>query len=158
MSFPILRPLGERGVVTIEFAALLPLLLLLFFGALETARVLVTAALVEKAGYEIAFNMRLSRGRAALETVTREVAAQKLSPMLNAGDLDVSAVSGATLNDLLETPASGPGEDGDTVRLSVTARIGFLSWLLPEGLTTERDFIYYYVNEAVFYTPAGSSD
>lgn len=144
-------PLGDAGVVTIEFGVLLPLLLLLFFGSLEVARLQITGTLIERLAFDLAVEARLANGQVSLQTLVAQKAAQKLSPLASASDLTVTAQSGESLPLLLETPSEGTGGGGDVVRLEVKARLGLLSWLRPAGFQAERAFVIYYVNEANEY-------
>lgn len=152
-----MRPLKRfaresSGVVTIEFALLLPMLVLILFGSLECARFLFATTMIERYGEEIAFSVRTANGRVSLSSLASEKAADRLFPMVSEGEVTVSATYGRSLALLMSEPAEGTGTDGDTVRLEVKARVGLLSWLLPQALTGERTFVYYFVNEANSYS------
>ena len=142
---------NEAGVISIEFAVLLPILLFIFFGALEIARLQVTTVMLERALYDIAYQSRISNGKKPLAEITQKIVSAKLSPMLSSDDLTVTAQSARSLPLLNTNPENGSGEDGDIVCIQLKAKLGLLSWLKLEALQAERSFILYYVNEANSY-------
>lgn len=156
---------GRRGVfarfldsrdaaVTVEFGVLLPALLLVFFGAIEVARLQITHVLVERVAFDIAIETRIKCGDVALESLLTRYAQEKLEPLASASDLTVSARSSASMLSITGSGTSGTGEGGDVVRLEVTANLAFLDWLRPSTFSTQKSYVFFFVNEAEEYSYA----
>lgn len=137
-----------EAVISVELAVLFPLLLLLFFGAIELARFQFTHVLIERVVFDTALETRLNCGDVQLENVLLKYAQAKLEPLASADSLSVSARSSESMLDINSSAANGTGEDGDVVRLEVTANLAFLDWLRPDTFSTQKTYVYYFVNEA----------
>lgn len=137
-----------EAVVTVEFGVLLPLLLLLFFGAIELARLQFTHIMIERVVFDTALEIKLNYGNVELNNVLAKYVQSKLEPLASADSLTVSAKSAESMLDINGSAASGTGDGGDVVRLQVTASLAFLDWLRPDTFSTQKTYVYYFVNEA----------
>ncbi len=145
---------SSDAVVTVEFGVLLPALLLVFFGAIEVARMQITHVLIERLAIDVAIETRVNCGSVDLDSIVSKYAQEKLEPMLSASSLTVTARSSESVLDITRSGTSGTGSGGDVVRLEVTANLAFLDWLRPSTFSTQQSYVFYFVNEAEEYTYA----
>lgn len=143
--------LGNAGVTSVEFGLMLPLLLFLFFGVIEVARLQVTYVAIERVLMDMSIKARLAMGDISTTSLLNESVSDKLSPLADADDLTVTWESADSFPLLLTSPDNGPGGEGDVVRLEIKASLGLLDWLWEGGFTTEHTFVIYYINEANSY-------
>lgn len=142
-----------KGVATIEFGLVLPIVIVVIFGAIECVRFLFATTMIERFGEEVAYEVRVACGNVELSSLVSEKVSDRLSPMVSEDSLTVSATSAKSFQLLMSEPSEGTGGQGDAVRLEVKAEVGLFSWLLPSSLTGKRSYVYYFVNEANSYSP-----
>ena len=100
------RLLGERGAAAVEFALVLPLLLLLVFGIVAASQAFQTQARLSAAAREGARVMALQNDRAAARTAVRN-AAFTLDPAITDAQIAI-------------TPAACPTTSTGTTNVRVT--------------------------------------
>lgn len=115
----------QRGVITVEFALLAPLLLLLVLCCLEMGRVSLARVMLERSIYDISFEVRLARGQNFEEIVARNLAANSHF-LYDPEEITVTASHARTLTGLDGGGAAGAGGPGDIVKLELTAELGVL--------------------------------
>ncbi|WP_299954480.1 TadE/TadG family type IV pilus assembly protein [uncultured Modestobacter sp.] len=116
---PVRRLLGERGAAAVEFALVVPVLLLLLLGIMEVSAAFNTQATLSAAAREGARSM-VSSGT---------VASARSAVQTAAGSLSLTSVS--------ITPASCVGAAaGTTVTVTVTARRTFVAGVLGSAGVT----------------------
>lgn len=136
---PILRFLRvTRGVVQVEFALLAPIALFVLAIALESARLCVAYALIERALEEGVHAAKLERGRNAEALVTQALEKWRFG-VFNPSDLKVTLTSASSMALLLNGGSAGAGVGGDSVHLKVEAKLGILEKVLPEGNPMKGD-------------------
>jgi Flp pilus assembly protein TadG len=115
---------GERGTATVEFALILPLLLLVLLALVQTAIFVRDRLLVESATHAAV--------RAAAvqleETAVRE-AVQAAAPGLDPAALGVVVERGGTRGDPVKVSVSYPA----------LVRVPMIAWLLPSGITMHAE-------------------
>jgi Flp pilus assembly protein TadG len=90
---------GERGAAAIEFALILPILVILVFGVIEFGRVFNAQISITNAAREGARSMAIHNNAVNAKVAARD-AAPALSPLLSLASVDVSpatCVSGSSV-------------------------------------------------------------
>jgi hypothetical protein len=118
----------QRGVITVEFALLAPLLLLLVLCCLEMGRMALVRVMLERSIYDISFELRLARGENFDDIVTRNLEANSHF-LYDPADISVSATHARTLSAFNSEPQDGAGGAGDIVKLELSAELGVLRGL-----------------------------
>ena len=113
---------GERGATAVEFALILPLLLVLVLGIAEFGRAFQVSGTLSAAAREGVRVMALQNDPAAARNAVR-TAAPSLDPAVTNAQIAI-------------TPASCPtGATSTTVRLTVTYPMPFLTGFFGSGVT-----------------------
>ena len=113
---------GERGATAVEFAFILPLLLVLVLGIAEFGRAFQVSGTLSAAAREGVRVMALQNDPAAARNAVR-TAAPSLDPAVTNAEIAI-------------TPASCPaGATSTTVRLTVTYPMPFLTGFFGSGVT-----------------------
>jgi Flp pilus assembly protein TadG len=114
---------GERGATAVEFAFILPLLIVLVLGIAEFGRAFQVSGTLSAAAREGVRVMALQNDPAAARTAVR-TAAPSLNPAVTDGQITI-------------TPASCPatGLTSTTVRVTVTYPMPFLTHFFGSGVT-----------------------
>ena len=122
----------EKGASTVEFAASVVLVVLMFLGMLQCAAYLWAESLVENAARHGARLGSVSQGCAACQAVSAASAALQGQPLLQEPAVSVLAPGGVV---------------GSTVKIRVSARIPLF---LPAGETFGLDRLTHVQAEATF--------
>ena len=113
---------GERGATAVEFAFILPLLIVLVLGIAEFGRAFQVSGTLSAAAREGVRVMALQNDPAAARTAVRN-AAPSLNPAVTNAQITI-------------TPASCPtGATSTTVRVTVTYPMPFLTGFFGSGVT-----------------------
>jgi Flp pilus assembly protein TadG len=113
---------GERGATAVEFAFILPLLLVLVLGIAEFGRAFQVSGTLSAAAREGVRVMALQNDPAAARTAVRN-AAPSLNPAVTNAQITI-------------TPASCPaGATNTTVRVTVTYPMPFITDFFGSGVT-----------------------
>ncbi len=113
---------GERGATAVEFAFILPLLIVLVLGIAEFGRAFQVSGTLSAAAREGVRVMALQNDPAAARTAVRN-AAPSLNPAVTNAQITI-------------TPASCPtGATSTTVRVTVTYPLPFLTGFFGSGVT-----------------------
>jgi Flp pilus assembly protein TadG len=116
------RLCGERGATAVEFAFILPLLIVLVLGIAEFGRAFQVSGTLSAAAREGVRVMALQNDPAAARTAVRN-AAPSLNPAVTNAQITI-------------TPASCPtGATSTTVRVTVTYPMPFLTGFFGSGVT-----------------------
>jgi Flp pilus assembly protein TadG len=116
------RQHGERGATAVEFAFILPLLLVLVLGIAEFGRAFQVSGTLSAAAREGVRVMALQNDPAAARTAVRN-AAPSLNPAVTNAQITI-------------TPASCPaGATNTTVRVTVTYPMPFITDFFGSGVT-----------------------
>ena len=122
-----MRALRYRyGVITVEFALLLPVLLLVVTVGLEVGRIALARVLLERSLYDIAYQMRIAEVK-DVEAIGREVLAANSHFLFDPEAVLLSASHADSLAALNAGGNPGGGGSGQLVRLELAAELGVLS-------------------------------
>jgi Flp pilus assembly protein TadG len=129
------RARDERGAIAVEFALIVPILLLLVLGILEFGFAYHSWDATQNAAREGA---RL--GAVSPDVVEIEARVRGTTSFLDQSNLDVTIECGVTGGTFGTCPAPSAWEEGDIVRVTVAYSYGFLT-PLPNfvGLGSEMD-------------------
>jgi Flp pilus assembly protein TadG len=119
---------GERGAAAVEFALVIPLLILLVLGIAEFGRAFQVQGTLSAAAREGVRVMALKNDQAAARTAVRN-AATSLSPSVTDGEISINLVGGTAGN----CPLTDAGNTA--VRLTITYPMPFLTTFFGSGLT-----------------------
>ena len=137
---------NESGVLTVEFAVIAPLLVLLLALCLETARVQIVSALLERSVYDIAFQAKVARG-SGFDGIVADVLARRNNALFSPQEVSVTATWAPSVLELAAGGSQGAGGPGDFVRLEMNASLNLFGSLVPKPLQFTRSITYCYVNE-----------
>ena len=137
----------EAGV-TVEFALLVPALLLILAFAVETSRLHMASMILERSLYDIAYQVRVSRGK-NLSTVSREVLAKNSHGLFDSSEVTVEATSARNIAGMdMGDTSRNSGSPGDLVRLELTAELSILGNVLTKDVKAATfTMTTYFVNE-----------
>lgn len=139
----------RRGGISVEFALVAPLFLLILALSLEGARVQIAAMLLERSAYDIAHQAKVARGE-NFEMIVQRVLEERNHHLFQPQDVQVTAQWAQDLVVLSEgNGTAGAGGQGDFVMLRLEAKLGLFSFLVGEDKATslERVITICYVNE-----------
>jgi len=115
------RPRGERGASAVEFALIVPLLVLLVLGIAEFGRAFQVQGTLSAAAREGVRAMALQNDPVAARTAVRNAAASLNPTVTNA--------------QIVITPAACPAAGGSTnIRVTITYRMPYLTGFFGSGL------------------------
>lgn len=137
---------NEDGVLTVEFAVIAPLLVLLLALCLETARVQIVSALLERSAYDIAFQAKVARGT-GFDGIVSDVLTRRNNGLFSPQDVSVTATWAPSVLELASGGSQGAGGPGDFVKLEMKASLNLFGSLVPKPLQLTRSITYCYVNE-----------
>ena len=135
---------SRLGAAGVEFALLLPMAAFVLAVALESARLSIAYALIERAVEEGIHEAKLNRGAEA-ETLVKAALEKWRFGVFDPSDLKLTFTSSSSMIDA--NPGAGTG--GDSVHLKVDARLGVLEKVLPEGnpMKGKVEIHFFYINE-----------
>lgn len=136
----------EDGVLTVEFAVIAPLLVLLLALCLETARVQIVSALLERSAYDIAFQAKVARGT-GFDGIVSDVLTRRNNGLFSPQEVSVTATWAPSVLELASGGSQGAGGPGDFVKLEMKASLNLFGSLVPKPLQLTRSITYCYVNE-----------
>jgi hypothetical protein len=137
-----------RAVVTIEFAFLAPICILIIAISLETARIQVARLLIQRAIYDLSYNIKISSDRnIKFDVLTKQLLEKWSNSIFRVEDIQVEIFYNSNLNDLLSEKIQGAGNDNDVVLLRFTANFGIFSNLVSNPNVISQVFDFYYINE-----------
>lgn len=137
---------NEDGVLTVEFAVIAPLLVLLLALCLETARVQIVSALLERSAYDIAFQAKVARGT-GFDGIVSDVLTRRNNGLFSPQEVSVTAIWAPSVLELASGGSQGAGGPGDFVKLEMKASLNLFGSLVPKPLQLTRSITYCYVNE-----------
>ena len=137
----------QWGAISVEFAVLAPVLFLLLILCLEVGRVELARVLLERALYDISYQVRLAQG-ADVEGISARVLAANSHFLFDPSDVVVTATHAESVSGLL-VGAAGAGGAGQVVQLELQANLGVLRLLRDRDATPYR-LTMLTVNEAQF--------
>lgn len=137
---------NEDGVLTVEFAVIAPLLVLLLALCLETARVQIVSALLERSAYDIAFQAKVARGT-GFDGIVSDVLTRRNNGLFSPQEVSVTATWAPSVLELASGGSQGAGGPGDFVKLEMKASLNLFGSLVPKPLQLTRSITYCYVNE-----------
>ena len=119
---------GERGAAAVEFAFIVPLLIVLVLGIAEFGRAFQVQGTLSAAAREGVRVMALQNDRPAAMVAVRN-ASTSLDPTITDAQINIRLVGGTAGN-------CPPTDAGNTsVRLTITYRMPFLTGFFGSGLT-----------------------
>ena len=138
---------SRLGAAGVEFALLLPMAAFVLAVALESARLSIAYALIERAVEEGIHEAKLNRGAEA-ETLVKAALEKWRFGVFDPSDLKLTFTSSSSMIDLLAGANPGAGTGGDSVHLKVDARLGVLEKVLPEGnpMKGKVEIHFFYIN------------
>lgn len=133
---------SRLGAAGVEFALLLPMAAFVLAVALESARLSIAYALIERAVEE-------GIHEAEAETLVKAALEKWRFGVFDPSDLKLTFTSSSSMIDLLAGANPGAGTGGDSVHLKVDARLGVLEKVLPEGnpMKGKVEIHFFYINE-----------
>ena len=139
---------SRLGAAGVEFALLLPMAAFVLAVALESARLSIAYALIERPVEEGIHEAKLNRGAEA-ETLVKAALEKWRFGVFDPSDLKLTFTSSSSMIDLLAGANPGAGTGGDSVHLKVDARLGVLEKVLPEGnpMKGKVEIHFFYINE-----------
>ena len=114
----------ERGATVVEFAFIVPLLIVLVLGIAEFGHAFQVSGTLSAAAREGVRVMALQNDRAAAIAAARS-AAPSLKPALTAGEISIPTTC----------PPPGPGTQSATVQLSIDYPMPFLTGFFGSSIT-----------------------
>ena len=119
---------GERGAAAVEFAFIMPLLIVLVLGIAEFGRAFQVQGTLSAAAREGVRVMALQNDQAAAKTAVWK-ASTSLKPTIGAGDIQIKLVDGTAGT----CPAINAGNT--SIGLTITYRMPFLTDFFGSGIT-----------------------
>lgn len=138
----------QAGIASIEFAILAPMVFLVLAIALESSRLCIAYALIDRAVSEGIQQAKLHRGANAQLYLTQALEKWRFG-VFNPKDIKLTLTSSPTMSTIMTAAVAGGGNAGDSVHLKVEAKLGVLEKILPEDNPMKGDVEqnYYYINE-----------
>ncbi len=143
----------RSGGVTVEFALVVPVFILVFCMSLEVFRIQIASLLLERAVSDIAYQARVARGE-GFSRIARRVLQERSYKIFSPSAVKVKARYSDDLSAVVTGGLSGGGKDGSFVHLELEANLSLMSGVLPETWEVKRVIHYYYKNEPGFESGA----
>lgn len=126
-SFPRQR---QRGALTVEYALLMPVTMLVLLFFLEVMRFHAVTILLDNALYNIAYELRISRDR-DLPSIATKVLKNGNYYLFDPADVQITVRSGVSIRDLASASIGQPGlgQPGQPILLRLQGSIGLLDAL-----------------------------
>ncbi|WP_034301112.1 TadE/TadG family type IV pilus assembly protein [Herbaspirillum sp. RV1423] len=137
----------HAGSIAVEFAVVIPIILLVLVLIVESMRIQVASILLERALYDISYQTRIARGR-DFPAIARRVLAAGNFHVFNPADVTVQATSASSVGLLPAQGAKGAGRPGDVVKLTLHAKLGLFGALFTERLEHQLTLTLLSVNES----------
>lgn len=138
----------QAGIASIEFAILAPMVFFVLAIALESSRLCIAYALINRAMSEGIEQAKLHRGVNAQLYLTQALEKWRFG-VFNPKDIKLTLTSSPTMSTIMTAAVAGGGGAGDSVHLKMEAKLGVLEKVLPEDNPMKGDVEqnYYYINE-----------
>jgi hypothetical protein len=138
----------RSAVVTIEFALLAPIVVLLFAYSLESIRLQLAVLFLERSVYDLSYRLKVDPNRDEnLEPLLKKVIEERQQGIFSANDVEVEATYQKNMLALLSAPFKGCGVPESIVHLKLTATIGLFAGLVEDPFKITKTVNYFYINE-----------